>query len=192
MWPGTYISSWCGTLWPSDAICRQRTGSKLVEVMAWCLMAPSQYLNQCWLTLSVRSPAIHLWALSWEDLKISISKANMKIAFLKLYPETSELSMTQAFNRCSITHREHNNSSAANGWVQSLLPVNYALSVWGITGISFPLSGVGNNCCKVTINRCVCGGVVCVDGGGNVCYQSSLPCVSFSPFSEWLKHWLPM
>ena len=39
----TYIK-----LWPSDAICRHRTTSTLVWVMAWWSMAPSHYLNQCW------------------------------------------------------------------------------------------------------------------------------------------------
>ena len=38
--------------WPSDAILRHRTGSTFVQVMAWCLMAPSHYLNQCRLTIS--------------------------------------------------------------------------------------------------------------------------------------------
>ena len=40
------------SLWPSDAICRQRSGSTLAQVMAWCLTAPSHYLNQCWLIIS--------------------------------------------------------------------------------------------------------------------------------------------
>ena len=32
---------WCGRFW-----------STLVQVMAWCLMAPSHYLNQCWLIVN--------------------------------------------------------------------------------------------------------------------------------------------
>ena len=40
------------SLWPSDAIWRHWTWSTLVQVMAWCLMAPSHYLNQCWLIIS--------------------------------------------------------------------------------------------------------------------------------------------
>ena len=40
------------SLGPSDAIWRQRSGSTLAQVMACCLMAPSHYLNQCWLTIS--------------------------------------------------------------------------------------------------------------------------------------------
>ena len=39
-------------LWPSDAIWRHRSGSTLAQVMACCLMAPSHYLNQCWLIIS--------------------------------------------------------------------------------------------------------------------------------------------
>ena len=40
------------SLGPSDAIWRQRSGSSLAQVMACCLMAPTHYLNQCWLCIS--------------------------------------------------------------------------------------------------------------------------------------------
>ena len=40
------------SLWPSDTIWRQRSGSTLAQVMACCLTAPSHYLNQCWLIIS--------------------------------------------------------------------------------------------------------------------------------------------
>ena len=40
------------SLWPSDAIWWQRCESTLAQVMACCLMAPSHYLNQCWLIIS--------------------------------------------------------------------------------------------------------------------------------------------
>ena len=40
------------SLWPSDAIWRQKSGSTLARVMACCLTAPRHYLNQCWLILS--------------------------------------------------------------------------------------------------------------------------------------------
>ena len=48
------VTQWeaISSLWPSDAIWRQRTWSTLVQVMACCLMAPSHYLNQCWLIIS--------------------------------------------------------------------------------------------------------------------------------------------
>ena len=40
------------SLWRSDAIWRQRSGSTLARVMACCLTTPSHYLNQCWLIIS--------------------------------------------------------------------------------------------------------------------------------------------
>ena len=43
--------SFLNSLWPSDAIWRQRSGSTFAQVMACYLMAPSHYLNQCWLII---------------------------------------------------------------------------------------------------------------------------------------------
>ena len=40
------------SLGPSDAIWRWTSWSTLVQLMAWCLMAPSHYLIQCWLIIS--------------------------------------------------------------------------------------------------------------------------------------------
>ena len=40
------------SLWPCDAIRQQGTESTLAQVMACCLKAPSNYLNQCWLIIS--------------------------------------------------------------------------------------------------------------------------------------------
>ena len=54
IWPGevgTTTSRWIDSLWPKDAIWHLRTWSTLVQVMACCLMAPSHYLNQCWLII---------------------------------------------------------------------------------------------------------------------------------------------
>ena len=45
-------TSLINSLWPSDAIWRQRSGSTLAQVMACCLMAPSHYLNQRWLIIN--------------------------------------------------------------------------------------------------------------------------------------------
>ena len=46
-----YQPQWVNSLWPRDAIWRQRSGSTLAQLMACCLMAPSHYLNQCWLII---------------------------------------------------------------------------------------------------------------------------------------------
>ena len=40
------------SLWPTDTMRWQGTESTLAQVMACCLMAPSHYLNQCWLIIS--------------------------------------------------------------------------------------------------------------------------------------------
>ena len=69
------------SLGPSDAIWHWRTWSTLVQVIACCLTAPSHYLNQCWLIISKV-----LWHSSEDniiDMKIPISKARLKITFLK-------------------------------------------------------------------------------------------------------------
>ena len=42
----------CGLVMPYS----DRFGSTLVQVMAWCLTAPSHYLNQCWLCISQAQP----------------------------------------------------------------------------------------------------------------------------------------
>ena len=39
------------SLWPSDTMWQQRSGSTLAQVMACCLTAPSHYLNQSWQTI---------------------------------------------------------------------------------------------------------------------------------------------
>ena len=51
MHPCVSCCLWVNSLWPSDAIWRQRSWSTLVQVMACCLTAPSHYLNQCWLMI---------------------------------------------------------------------------------------------------------------------------------------------
>ena len=57
------------SLWPSDTIWQQRSGSTLAQVMACCLMARSHYLNQCrlimnedlWQSPDSNFPAIYWW-----------------------------------------------------------------------------------------------------------------------------------
>ena len=45
----TLLKTILNTLWLSDAIWRHKCGSTLAQVMACSLIAPSLYLNQCWL-----------------------------------------------------------------------------------------------------------------------------------------------
>ena len=46
------LAAWVNSLWPSDTIWRQRSGSTLAQVMACCLTAQGHYLNQYWLIVS--------------------------------------------------------------------------------------------------------------------------------------------
>ena len=41
------------SLWPNYAMWRYISGSKLIQVPAWCMTAPSHYLNQYWLIIKV-------------------------------------------------------------------------------------------------------------------------------------------
>ena len=73
------------SLWPRDAIWRHGSRSTLDQAMAWCLSAPSHYLNQCSLIIwtnvhlsSVKSCHIHLRVISQEILKRSIHDMSFK------------------------------------------------------------------------------------------------------------------
>ena len=58
----------CGLVTPHHD---NRSGSTLVQVMAWCFMAPSHYLNRCWLITS--KVFWHSSKGKWQEiLKISI------------------------------------------------------------------------------------------------------------------------
>ena len=74
------INSW----WPSDAIWQQRPGPTLSQVMAWCLMAPSHYLNQCWPLITEV-----LWYTlesNFTSPKLLFSMRSLKMTFLKSLP----------------------------------------------------------------------------------------------------------
>ena len=47
-WASLYVNS----LWRSDTIWWQKSGSTLAQVRACCLTAPSHYLKQCWVIIS--------------------------------------------------------------------------------------------------------------------------------------------
>ena len=61
------------SLWPGDAIWRHKSVLTLAQVIACCLMAPSLYMNQCWLIIgevlwhspegsfTVNTQDIYLW-----------------------------------------------------------------------------------------------------------------------------------
>ena len=79
---------------PSDAIWWHRSGSPLAQVMAWCLTAPSHYLNQIDLS-SVRSSGIHLSAILQGIPQPPVTKIrlnNTYVTFCSNLPGANELS----------------------------------------------------------------------------------------------------
>ena len=81
IWPISNNTTGFHSLWCSDTIWWHRSGSTWVQLMACCLMAPSHYLNQCWL-ISMRSFHIHLRAISQEMLMITVLDMSLKITDL--------------------------------------------------------------------------------------------------------------
>ena len=82
------------SLWPRDAIWRQKSGSGLDQVMACCLTAPSHYMNQCWFITSKVQWCSSEGTFTWDITTIS-TKISLKIIFLRFYwnlPGTNELS----------------------------------------------------------------------------------------------------
>ena len=70
------------TLWPSDAIRQNKSGSILAQVMAWCLKAPSHYLNHCVFIMSIHIP---VRAITLKIFQPSIIEINLKIIYLKFH-----------------------------------------------------------------------------------------------------------
>ena len=62
------------SLWPNDAIWRDRSWSTLAQVMACCLTAPSHYLNQCWLIIS---------KVQWHSSEGNFTRNNLNHQSLK-------------------------------------------------------------------------------------------------------------
>ena len=67
---------WLTTLLPSNAIWQHRSGSTVAQVMAWCLVASSHYLNQCWLNIKDV-----LWHSSENSFTRSAHEFNQKHVF---------------------------------------------------------------------------------------------------------------
>ena len=76
------------SLWPSDTIWQQRSGSTLAQVMAWCRQA----MLTCWTNVdwsSVKSSEIHIMAISQEMPQPSSTKIRLKITCLKFHSNFS-------------------------------------------------------------------------------------------------------
>ena len=63
------------SLWPGDAIWRIRTGSTLAQVVAYCPMTPSYYLNLC---------SLFIGEAQWQSLESNFTKRYLSHRSLKL------------------------------------------------------------------------------------------------------------
>ena len=81
------------SLWIDDTIWRQRSGSTLADVMAWCRKTPSYYLNQC--LLFMKAFIVEFRRVCSEEVLMNLIRtACGDIAFTKLrlhLPVASEL-----------------------------------------------------------------------------------------------------
>ena len=83
------------SLWPNDTIWWHKSGSTLAQVMACCLMAPSHYLNHCWLIFSKVQWHPSESNFTRDTSAISHFKISWKIIYLKFcsnLPGANELS----------------------------------------------------------------------------------------------------
>ena len=71
-------------LWPSDAVWWHKYLSTLAKIIAWCLMAPSHYLNQCWLLISEVLWHSHKSSFTASAPAAILYITNLKIILLKL------------------------------------------------------------------------------------------------------------
>ena len=73
------------TLCSSDTMWWHRSVSTLAQVMAWCLTAPSHYLNQCWFLINfLRFFVINLGAISQWVAKLLFCIKILKVILFKV------------------------------------------------------------------------------------------------------------
>ena len=129
-----HFNNW---LWPSHAIRQHRSGSILVQVMAYCLTAPSHYLNQClfniikvqWLSPKSNFTGDTLPSTTEISLKITDSKflsslivgneSDIKRKSTYLF---GEISGQEYHNKIILTNHKKQNLNVSCLILQSSLP----------------------------------------------------------------------
>ena len=115
------------SLWPTDAICRHRSGSTLVQVMDWCLTTPSHYLDQCWLLISEV-----LWHSSESN---STARAQAIILHNDLESYILKITVISTRGHCVITVYTENKTSCLQNSVSWNMFVSMTISScpWHVT-----------------------------------------------------------
>ena len=115
------------SLWPTDAICRHRSGSTLVQVMDWCLTAPSHYLDQCWLLIS---------EVLWHSFEInSTARAQAIILHNELKSYILKITVISTRGHCVITVNTENKTSCLQNSVSwnMFVPMTISSCPWHVT-----------------------------------------------------------
>ena len=143
----------CGLVTPYG----NRSGSTLAQVMACCLMAPSHYLNHCWLIISEVS-VIHIRATSREMPQPSVTKICLKITYLKFhsnFPGANELICNVSSDITLLTHwgrvtHIYVSRLTITGSGNSLSPGRRQAIIWTNAGIWF-IGLLGTNSSEILI-----------------------------------------
>ena len=185
------------SLWPSDNILWHRSGSTLAQVMAWCLTAPSHYLNQCWLVIILRSTG----AVSQEVLMLLICNICSEITLLKLLPHLSGCSELRQ-NACTWESSMPVTCQPASAFKEPLgtgMPINYLAKKNIIPGVAFFTKEVNLRLAKRPLifnGRLANRGLTSLSKGGHgcpgfCCFTYSLNIWLFNSMAMWdhVKYW---
>ena len=72
------------SLWPSDAVIRQRSRSTFAQVMAWGRQATNHYLGKCWPRSTVDFPSVISGTCSWLCLLIAVDTLRLGDSVYKI------------------------------------------------------------------------------------------------------------
>ena len=101
LWKSYRIQNLClrslvNSLWFTDTKWQHRFWSTVAQVIAWCLMAPSHYLNQCWLINGVL----------WQSHECNFTSAkSLRGQWVKL---RKNIMMKMGMILCTPWHHSHN------------------------------------------------------------------------------------
>ena len=93
---GVIRSLWVNPMRPSDAVWWHRPGSRLAQEMACCLMAPSHYLNRCWLV--IKGVLWHLPECNFKSHITNVSRLHLFLKLLAILPGANELTQGSHIN----------------------------------------------------------------------------------------------
>ena len=90
------LRSFVNSLWFTDTKWQHRFWSTVAQVIAWCLMAPSHFLNQCWLINGVL----------WQSHECNFTSAkSLRGQWVKL---RKNMAMKMGMILCTPWHHSHN------------------------------------------------------------------------------------